>query len=93
MEKLGSITCEKLLSHLQVQSVAQAAAELVANSLDAGATTISLSLKGSSDFLCTDNGHGMSQTQLALVGRYASSKEALGCTLGYRLRQQTRVHV
>ncbi len=81
-----------LRSSTAITCLSQAVEELVANSIDAGATVIDVSVRVEEGFAAvSDNGRGMDASDLAVVGeRYSTSKIcdledlATASTLGYR---------
>ena len=81
-----------LRSSTAITCLSQAVEELVANSIDAGATAIDVSVHVEEGFAAvSDNGRGMDASDLAVVGeRYSTSKIygledlATASTLGYR---------
>lgn len=76
----------KLRSGIVIDSLDSAVRELLQNSVDAGASDITIKVDLASLSVCVeDNGHGILQDQLPLVGlRYHTSKAVLGPLFGFR---------
>lgn len=89
---LPAASVASLRSSTAITSISQVVDELVANSIDAGATAIDVSLSVEEGFATvSDNGRGMDADDLGLVGkRYSTSKIqsladlATASTLGFR---------
>jgi len=75
VRRLDESSIRKLRAGCVIGSLAQAAEELVCNSVDAGATTIKVRIHSGFSLTVEDNGHGMRREDLELAGtRYATSK-------------------
>ena len=98
IRQLPAASVAGLRSSTAITCLSQAAEELVANSIDAGATVIDVSVRVEEGFaMVSDNGRGMDADDLAVVGeRYSTSKIqglqdlATASTLGYRGEAEAR---
>ena len=76
LARLPAATSARLRTQHIIGSLAQAAEELVHNALDAGATSVSVTLDAAEGgAACADDGHGVPTAQLRLLGqRHHTSK-------------------
>ncbi|RKP00739.1 hypothetical protein CXG81DRAFT_19356 [Caulochytrium protostelioides] len=76
IEVLDAVTVQQLRTHIVLTSLTQAVVETVQNSLDAGATALTLSVDvAAGAFVLEDNGHGIASGDFAQLGlRHATSK-------------------